>query len=513
MQPADEALPTPADLFEHAACGLLLTRIDGTILQANTTLCDWIGYPGGDLVGRSLQDLLTIGGRVFHQTHWAPLMQMQGSVAEVKLELVHRDGTRIPMLINAIRRGNEASSYDELALMVVQDRHSYERELLTARKNAETALLLQQETQKARALAEARLRLALDAGQLHIWDIDAATGQRRYDDSVAALLGLAHPTTLTPAQFDRCIEPADREAEADAFAEATDAASGNYQAIYRLNGIDGVQRTVRSSGKATFDDQGRLRQFVGVLHDISELTRQRAQAESRAQFAEQMVGIVSHDLRNPLSAILMSAHVIGRGEVSTHQMRAVSRIVSATNRAQRLIADLLDFTQARVGTGLSVSLRPTDLHAVAAHSIEELASAYPDRPLRHVQHGEGNCNADADRLAQMMGNLISNAISYGAIGRPVTLTTRIDNREVLVCVHNEGEVIAQDVIPRLFEPMTRGGTEAGGDRGVGLGLFIVREIVNAHQGAVEVLSTVATGTLFTARWPRRPEPGGTIAQA
>ena len=131
--------PTSDSLFEHAACGLLLTNADGRIVRANATFCGWIGFSGDDLAKRRVQDLLTIGGRVFHQTHWAPLMQMQASVSEVKLDIIHRDGHSIPIVVSAIRRVYEGGIYDEIAVMVATDRQKYERELLLARKAAEAA--------------------------------------------------------------------------------------------------------------------------------------------------------------------------------------------------------------------------------------------------------------------------------------------------------------------------------------------------------------------------------------
>jgi PAS domain S-box-containing protein len=97
MQSTDRHLPLADALFEHAACGLVVTDTDGRIVRANATFCEWIGYGAAELTsGISLQDLLTTGGKVFYQTHWAPLLQMQGSVAEVKLSMLHRDGHTVP---------------------------------------------------------------------------------------------------------------------------------------------------------------------------------------------------------------------------------------------------------------------------------------------------------------------------------------------------------------------------------------------------------------------------------
>ncbi|WP_029002008.1 hybrid sensor histidine kinase/response regulator [Azohydromonas australica] len=144
-------LPSLQSLFEHAACGLLLARPDGTIAVVNQTFCDWLGYEQADLEGRRrVQDLLTMGSRIFHQTHWMPLLSMQGAIAELKVDFVDRDGVRtIPMLVNVVRRRHGDVVFDELSAMVVLDRHKYERELLLARRHAETALAERHEIERA----------------------------------------------------------------------------------------------------------------------------------------------------------------------------------------------------------------------------------------------------------------------------------------------------------------------------------------------------------------------------
>ena len=131
------SLPDANTLFQHAACGLLLCTADGTIVQANATFCGWLGYGDRELLGKKkLQDLLTIGGRVFHQTHWLPLMQVQGSVSEILLDMRQRQGLSIPMLFNAVRRVHEGVRYDEVAVFVASDRRKYEQQLQLARKEA-----------------------------------------------------------------------------------------------------------------------------------------------------------------------------------------------------------------------------------------------------------------------------------------------------------------------------------------------------------------------------------------
>ena len=131
-----------------------------------------------------------MGGRIFHQTHWLPTLQMQGSLSEVKLDVRHSDGHTIPMMLNAIRRVTEAGSYDEVSMVVAEERNKYERELLAARKRADELVTKEREAQAALKVTQARLRQALRLGNLFLWDVDAATGTRRYEDDVARLLGL-----------------------------------------------------------------------------------------------------------------------------------------------------------------------------------------------------------------------------------------------------------------------------------------------------------------------------------
>src|SRR5688572_9933843 len=134
-------LPDAEALFEEAACGLLLTGADGTIRRVNRTFCRWTGRPAEALVGqRKVQDLLTMGGKIFHQTHWAPLLQMQGSVAEVKLDVLHCDGHTLPMVMNVVRRRHPGGTFDEISTFVAEDRNKYEKELLLARRRAEELL-------------------------------------------------------------------------------------------------------------------------------------------------------------------------------------------------------------------------------------------------------------------------------------------------------------------------------------------------------------------------------------
>lgn len=356
--------------LDDLPCGVLTTDAKGLILQANATFCEWTGYRCDEVVGHTrLQDLLSMGGRIFWQTHLAPLLVMQGSVSEVKLDIQHPDRTTIPVVISARRQLRDGTWTLKVVAFVARDRDKYERELLSSRR--------------------------------------------------------------------------------------------------KLEGM------------------------------VAEATRLRKQSEDRALFAEQMIGIVSHDLRNPLAAIRLGIQLLQKKGVTPEQRETLGRVNRAADRANQLVKDLLDFTSARIGTGLAVAIAPVNLHDVVAQAVEELALAFPQRRIDHVRTGAGTCQADANRVTQALGNLVANAVSYGHPDTDITVTSSVDPAGWQVRVHNWGAPIASQALERLFMPMVRGVAQDSGNRNVGLGLFIVNEIARAHGGTLDVASTQEHGTQFT----------------
>jgi PAS domain S-box-containing protein len=235
-------------------------------------------------------------------------------------------------------------------------------------------------------------------------------------------------------------------------------------------------------------------------------SRLHTELREAVRVREDVVAVVSHDLRNPLNAITLSAAVLARqGGLDERTARTVARIDAAALRAQRLIRDLLDFTQARVG-GLNLSPRTSDVHAIARLVADEFRSTHPERRIDLLATGDGHGEWDPDRLGQVMANLVGNALQHSPADTLVRLETRGHGAEVLIIIHNLGEPIAPELLPVLFEPFRRGreAHDKGESGSLGLGLFITRQIVEAHRGHLEVRSAVGEGTTFTVRIPRLP---------
>ncbi|MFP2962151.1 ATP-binding protein [Myxococcus sp. 1LA] len=228
-------------------------------------------------------------------------------------------------------------------------------------------------------------------------------------------------------------------------------------------------------------------------------------------FREQLMAVLGHDLRNPLNAINASAFQLSRAEdLAPPERRAVDRIRKATARMGRMITDILDFARTRLGGGLPVALQPMDLAEVCQATLEELQVSAPERTLVFEASGDTRGSWDPDRVAQVLGNLVANALQHGQENMPVCVTVRGEARDVVLEVHNAGEPIAGELLPRLFDPFksapvtTATQEVARKKRSLGLGLYIVSQIVRAHGGRVEVRSNRDEGTTFTVYWPRVP---------
>jgi signal transduction histidine kinase len=230
-----------------------------------------------------------------------------------------------------------------------------------------------------------------------------------------------------------------------------------------------------------------------------------AKLEDTIRYNELFAGILAHDLRNPLGAMMTAAQSIllrREGEQDSNA-RPASRIMTSGQRMMRMIDQLLDVTRARAGGGIELDPRDTNLGDLCSQAIDELELAFPQWTIRHESIGELDGTWDPDRLLQVVSNLASNAGQHGRPEGMVDIT--IDGRSpdtVTLAVHNGG-VISPSLIPTLFDPFRGSRQRRDVSRGLGLGLFIVKEIARAHGGSVEVSSLPESGTTFTVRLPRR----------
>ena len=367
------------DAYEHAPCGLVTTAVDGTIVRVNATFCRWCGFAATELIHqRRIQDLLTVGGKVFHQTHWAPLLLMQRSVAEVKLDIRHSAGHKVPMLINAVRRGVGDAQFDDFAFVIVTDRDKYEQELLSTRMKAEESL-------EAKHHAE----LALQA-------ID-----RRKDEFLATL---------------------------------------------------------------------------------------------------------AHELRNPLAPIQAVVELLKNKELLDPQVLWSRGVLERqVGQIARLVDDLLEVSRVAEGK-LELRCERVDLNAVIQHSIEGsrgLIDASSHLLRLNLPASPIMLDADPGRLTQVIQNLVNNAAKYTPTGGVIEVIAAREANEATVTIRDNGIGIAAEHLPTIFgifAQLTPGLSRAQG--GLGIGLSLVRALVERHGGTVQATSKgIGQGSEFVIRIP------------
>jgi signal transduction histidine kinase len=253
-----------------------------------------------------------------------------------------------------------------------------------------------------------------------------------------------------------------------------------------------------STRTAAHRSYARVRRFNEAIDEALTESMDRFAVQTDL-FRDQFIGVLSHDLRTPLAAVTFGAALlVGPEDHPERRGRIATRIITSAQRIERMIGDLLDLTRVRLGGTLPLNRRDTDLQAVCEEVLLEIRAAQPEAPLRSESRGDVRGAWDPDRLAQVVSNLVGNALQHGD-GTPVTLTAAQHGDAVTLEVHNGGAPIPAEVLPWVFEPLRRG--QSQGQHSIGFGLFIARAVVLAHGGDIHVTSSDA-GTTFTVTLPR-----------
>lgn len=394
------------DLLNTAPCGFVEFDDDGTILLVNATLATLLGYTPGDLLGRSMDLLLTPGSRVFHQTHFFPLLKMQGKVDELYLSLRSRHGEDVPVLANAVRRERAEAVVNDCIVMPMYQRRRYEDELLHAKKAAEKVTI---------QLGEANRQLAVMLLEV--------------EKSHAAL-----------------------------------------------------QQTE------------------------TELMAANARLQELDRLKDELLAVTSHDLRSPITTIRMATDILldERRAARVDRHRYLETISQATRRMLVLSNDLSDL--ARINTGeLQLEITPVVLSEVARAAVRELAVKAAGKSITmsvDVAGDEPPVAGDYNRLYQVISNLLGNAIKFTPEGGQVHIRVRSAPGEVVLEVQDTGIGIPAGQVAEMFQHFkhaSRPGT--AGEQGTGLGLTIVRRLVELHGGQITVDSEEGRGSTFTIRLP------------
>jgi sigma-B regulation protein RsbU (phosphoserine phosphatase) len=353
-----------------------------------------------------------------------------------------------------------------------------------------------------------RLRLATDVTLVGSWELDPVTGVVGADARSRELFGMLEgdPETVD-ALTSRCHDD-DRERVRAGISQTLGSGQPFMDDCRVVRRGDAPPRWIAVAADVHQSAHAKAPRVLGIVHDISD--RKRAEEEharvveelSRAvHISEMFVGILSHDLRNPLSAILGGAQLLGAEIKEPKAARVLTLVVSSGERMGRMIDQLLDFTRARLGEGIPLERDDVDLAVLAHDVVEEGKAGSADSVLRLTTHGNTAGTWDRDRVCQVLSNLVGNAVQHGVAGGSIDVVLDgTDPDFVTLSVGNEG-VIPIHLVPVIFNPFRGTLQKRGKSKGLGLGLYVARQIALAHGGEL-ALESMPTSTVFRLKLPR-----------
>ncbi len=352
------------DFFEHPLCGMLITEPGGKIIHANQCMANWMGSTPEELINRRFSDLLTMGGKIYYETHLWPLLRMQGYFDEVAVELNSKSGEKKQVLINAFERRNKDDQpfFVQITVFKAADRRQYEQNLKEEKSRIENTL--------------------------------------KNEKLISAM-------------------------------------------------------------------------------------------------KEQFIAVLGHDLRNPLSSILTGTSILLEEPDLEPHKPVLSIISRSAERMSELINNIMDFARVRMGSGINICRKSTDLAPILQHVIDEIAISWPKAIIKRELNINRQVDCDGPRIAQLCSNLLANAITHGFSGTPVVVRAVTNLNLFELTITNHGKPIPSSAIDKIFQPFTREDHRPS-QQGLGLGLFIASEIAKAHTGELSVHSDESE-TSFTFR--------------
>lgn len=343
-------------------------------------------------------------------------------------------------------------------------------------------------------IAAERMRVATEVSGVGVWELDPVTGDTRWDARTREVLGAPPRGRVDQQTFERCLHPEDRERVLQEVAEAHDPAIGQYETQYRVVTSDAT-RWIRAKGRAFFDENGKPVRFIGIVLDISEdkareqeLRRLTAEVERRNQAKDQFIATLGHELRNPLSPISLGLQLLKDRGLDDPVLDSIGRHV---RHIERLVDDLLDVSRLSHGK-VRLRRRSVRLGEIVDEALESVVGSLKSRGQRVSiarRDDPVDVYVDPDRLKQVVANLVHNASKFSPMSATIEVAYGLQGELAVLEVTDPGVGIEPEMLTRLFEPFEQ--HEQSLDRaegGLGLGLAVVRALVELHGGTVSATS-------------------------
>lgn len=316
----------------------------------------------------------------------------------------------------------------------------------------------------------------------------------------------------------------DAKSEGRARREVADTAAEVHAEARLLSGYTVVQlvseyRALRASvltlwaAERHLDQESDMNDMIRFNEAIDQaLAESVARYEFMVKRSQNMfLAILGHDLRNPLGTVVIGSNFIMEAvDIPPKYILVATRMFNSAKRMSRLVSDLIDFTRTHLGPGIPIRTKPGDLVKVCKDVVNEMRTFHSEMQIDIRVPTRLEAQFDDNRVAQMLSNLVGNAIQYGTPDLPVSIDVRYDDTNAVIAINNHGVTIAPDKLSSIFDPMVRIASDVQSDASdrtsLGIGLFISREIAHAHGGQIGVESNAVDGTTFTVTLPLQGRP-------
>lgn len=495
------------DLYEHAPCGYLSLHPDGRIARVNATLLDWTGHGRADLQAGHFRDLLTVAGRIYFDTHVRPLLRMQGVFNEVALEVLARDGGRIPVLINATERRDETGAATAIRVTVFKatDRRTYETEMLSARDALADANEELRAVNERLDSANRELRAFYETLPVGIFRANAEGRIVQASPRFRALFGVTEPEAWMTHLS------AEDRAATDGFWTQARETRGFVSRLFRRVADGGKEQIIDMKVVATDDLETGLLRFVGVVEDVTAKIAAdiRHQQSERETAIIQLTGGLAHNLNNILAVAMGNFELLEDELMDRPQLHPIFEAgKTAMDRAAALVSRLVVYS----GKSFAATDRVEPdvfLGELAARTRSRLAGMH----CLTCDTGASGAAVElgTDMLREAMDELIANAVAGMPTGGDIRLSSRrVRATEggprgdmVVLAVRDSGTGMDKATLEKAREPFFTG--RSFGER-IGLGLSLVDGIARIAGGELRLHSTPGKGTIAEL-WLPVVDPG------